>query len=167
MSKHKAFGTHCSADIRQLYEVMCSREYLLTSESARGEVVASRYEPGEAGGVDACLSMRSFVSDEDGRQRELVIEQSTAITPMDVDGFGMSTCTALPFGMGTMVTQMHMVPDSAGQGTAVDVVIRVDTALPLLGAKLARHLLANSEETIGKGLRRAEEMIASDRAGGA
>lgn len=65
----------------------------------------------------------------------------------------------LPGRMGTVFTDMDVRPDDAGTGSDVDVEMRVDTSIPIIGPKLAKHLLGNSEESVGKGLRRAERLV--------
>ena len=72
--------------------------------------------------------------------------------------FRFSTITPLA-GMGTMFTDMQIRPDSTGQGSDVETEVKVDTSIPIIGGKLAKHLLENSEQTVEKGLKRAQYLV--------
>lgn len=95
--------------------------------------------------------------------KEMHVEQTTTVSPIEEDrkglNFRFATIMPLPGRMGTVFTDMDVRPDDAGTGSDVAVEMRVDTSIPIIGPKLAKHLLGNSEESVGKGLRRAERLV--------
>lgn len=95
--------------------------------------------------------------------KEMHVEQTTTVSPIEEDrkglNFRFATIMPLPGRMGTVFTDMDIRPDDAGTGSDVTVDVRVDTSIPIVGPKLAKHLLGNSEESVSKGLRRAERLV--------
>lgn len=90
------------------------------------------------------------------------VKQTTVITPVEEtrsgQAFSMSTVMPLPAGLATMFTDMRFSQPHAAQGSEVQVNVRVESKLPIVGARIAKQLLGNSEVTVNKGLRRAERL---------
>lgn len=175
MAKKKNYRLHSDLPVDRLHAVMTSERYLLTKEEMlkadRAEVVEVERNVAEDGSVTARMHMCSIIQvpaqpkqkgDREKVDKEMHIVQTTSASALQPhrngQSFRFSMIMPLPANMGNMFTDMEMYPDSAGQGTDVDVEVRVDTGIPIIGAKLAKSLLEDSEESVGNGLRRAERL---------
>lgn len=187
MAKKKKFTLHSELPVEELYAVLSSERYLLTKEEMerpeRANITDTSYERREEDGVVAArvrmesllptpetpnskAAAKSEASDAtaDGAEapKTMVIEQTTHVQPLGSDkrgtGFGFSTVMPLPGNIGAMFTDMDMSPAKKGSGTDIDVEVRVDVSIPIVGARLSKQLLGNSEETVSKGIRRAERI---------
>lgn len=189
MAKKKKFTLHSVLPIQELHAVLTSERYLLTNEGIENpgssRVVEAEQSVRDDGTVTARVHMASQVKaaeqpeaaaaggDEVGVEnngqpaasepKEMHVEQTTTVSPIEEDrkglNFRFATIMPLPGRMGTVFTDMDVRPDDAATGSDVAVEMRVDTSIPIIGQKLAKHLLGNSEESVGKGLRRAERLV--------
>lgn len=184
MAKKTTFTLHSDLSVEQLHTVLSSQRYLLTKDEMedahKADIIDTHYEVRDDNVVTSRVKMQQVRAGDVEQQGEaagegeqqapppLVIEQTTHVTPLGSDkkgtGFRMSTIMPLPGGMGSVFTDMDMTPDPAAAGnpsqpgTDAHVEVRVDINIPLIGGKLAKQLLGNSEETVSKGLRRAARL---------
>lgn len=172
MAKKKSFTLHSSLPVQELHGILSSERYLLTTEgmenAQNSRVEASQREIREDGTVAARVHMVSggmTTTGEEGEEAstpEVHAEQTTTVSPISDTkrgpGFRFNTIMALPAGLGTLFTDMEFYPDAEGTGSDVQAEMRVDTKVPVIGAKFAKSMLAKSEETVGNGLRRAERL---------
>lgn len=180
VAKKKKFTLHSPLPVQELHAVFSSERYLLTTDGVVSDrevhIAQANSEVREDGTVAARVEMVQAVpvnenaggeeggveKTETNAPKELRIEQTTTVSPVEQNRQGMtfrfSTITPLA-GMGTMFTDMQILPDSTGQGSDVETEVKVDTSIPIIGGKLAKHLLENSEQTVEKGLKRALYLV--------
>ncbi|MBC2681207.1 DUF2505 family protein [Corynebacterium anserum] len=177
MAKKKRFVLYTELPVEKLYEVLSSETYLITKEEMerpeQANITDTSYERRDDGVTAARVRMESLL-DAPGKEpedssvdepRRMVIEQTTHVQPMGSDksgqGFSFATVMPLPGNIGAMFTDMEMTPGKNGTGTDMSVEVRVDVHVPALRIRLSQQLLGNSEETVSKGIRRAERLAQS------
>ena len=183
MAKKAKFTLHSDLSVEQLHAVLSSERYLISKDemedSHKADIVDSHYNVREDGVVASKVRMRSRPeagvehnqgSEEAGQQTPpaMEIEQTAHVAPCGSDrkgtGFRVSTITSLPGNIGSIFTEMDSTPDAAADGdparpgSDVHVEVKVEVKIPIVGGKLAKQLLGNSEETVSKGLRRAARL---------
>lgn len=146
--------------LQEIYEVVSSERYLCTNDHMEGpittEITHTDYTVDDEGITHAIMHVRSTAEMAAGAANPNVENgQAVAVDPFHEAGFNMRSVIALPGGIGDLHTIIGFAP---GGGNTTDVVAYVEVAIPGKAAAraLTKQLLAASEPSIDKGLRRIE-----------
>lgn len=176
MSKSKRITRTIALPLATVHEVVTSERYLLTTDKmvdpGDTEIVEAQRELLDDGRVWARVVVQSADAASSGAnsgdqpREKASTSQVTTVHPVGRGGrFISESDMELPASLGTVNTVFEYLPvldeesgaEVAGR-TRCEVDFSVDIDMPLIGGKLANHLLAKSEETVGNGIARIEAL---------
>lgn len=168
MAKSKKLSRSIDLPIARVYEVVSSERYLLTTEEMDKadslEIVDAHREVREDGSMTAAV-ISNYILGE-GAEKVESVHLSHLSVPAEDGSFELRTELPMPQGMAVVTSDFSFSPaegsgDSSEGATSVEVEISVETKLPLLGAKLAKHLLNTADDGVDSGLGRVRRLAAS------